>query len=160
MYINITSTQKCLEIRKQIILNFHCFKFIKTLEYTFSPLKAYKMFGEDQYSYHSQKAVLAFCLISVVLSRKWNVVSFLVLIVKQWEGLDYRDVSQKLWWGFHEKKILSVEYGIWKRVAFPHFRFAINYICSWWVCSGLWIIRNYHFMVYKIQQKKNNKRKF
>lgn len=76
---------------------------MKIIECPFSPLQAYKMFGEDQLVLFSRSGI-GFFLVSVVLSRKWSVVSFLVFIVKQWEGLGYGDVSQKLWWGFPEKK--------------------------------------------------------
>ena len=81
-----------IEIWKQIILpnnleanNFIKFmkfmknyEFLKTMEYPFSTLKAYKMFGEDSW-YYSHKVALSFFLVSVICFQEtemWSVFQF------------------------------------------------------------------------------------
>lgn len=54
------------------------YEFLKTVEYPFSTLKAYKMFGEDSW-YYSHKVVLSFFLVSVICFQEtemWSVFQF------------------------------------------------------------------------------------
>ena len=45
------------------------YEFLKTMEFPFSTLKAYKMFGEDSW-YYSHKVVLSFFLVSIICFKK------------------------------------------------------------------------------------------
>lgn len=54
------------------------YEFLKTMEYPFSTLKAYKMFGEDSW-YYSHKVALSFFLVSVICFQEtemWSVFQF------------------------------------------------------------------------------------
>lgn len=54
------------------------YEFLKTMEYPFSTLKAYKIFGEDSW-YYSHKVVLSFFLVSIICFQEtemWSVFQF------------------------------------------------------------------------------------